>query len=426
MIVSDSDLLTGSVMQKIDELQEVDILVGIPSYNNSRTIPHVVKAVHAGLAKYYPNAKCVLVNSDGGSNDGTPDLVSHTDVGDLNTILVDHPVYLISKIVTPYHGIPGKGSAFRTIFKIAEKLNAKACCVVDSDLRSITPEWIELLLDPIMEKEFDYVAPLYSRHKFDGTITNSIVYPMTRAMYGKRIRQPIGGEFGFSGKLASHYLTKDVWESDVARYGIDIWMTTTAIGDGFKVCQSYLGAKIHDAKDPGADLSAMYTQVVSSLFAYLEIYEQKWKAIKSSEQVPTFGFRFEVGLEPINVNIERMINTYKIGIDSLIPFLERILTEDELHELKDLATKDQKNFHLPDELWVKIVFRYAIAYHRKVWTIEQLMKSMLPLYMGRTASFIISNFDSSADEVEQNIESLCQAFENQKDLLITDWENHKL
>jgi glycosyltransferase involved in cell wall biosynthesis len=222
MVASDLSLLSEPIREKVKQLGEVDILVGIPSYNNSRTIPHVVRAVSAGLAKYFPKAKSVLVNSDGGSKDGTPDLVSQTDVGHLDMILVDHPVYLVNKIITPYHGIPGKGSAFRTIFKIAEALHVKACCVVDSDLRSITPEWIELLLDPILEKGFDYVAPLYSRHKFDGTITNSIVYPMTRALYGKRIRQPIGGEFGFSGKLASHYLTKDVWELKSANLTLEL------------------------------------------------------------------------------------------------------------------------------------------------------------------------------------------------------------
>jgi glycosyltransferase involved in cell wall biosynthesis len=424
MALGDSELLTDVVKQKIKELQEVDILVGIPSYNNSRTIPHVVRAVHAGLAKYFPKSKCVLINSDGGSNDGTPDLVSQTNVGNLEMILVDHPVYLISKIITPYHGIPGKGSAFRTIFKIAENLNAKACCVVDSDLRSITPEWIELLLDPIMDKGFDYVAPLYSRHKFDGTITNSIVYPMTRALYGKRIRQPIGGEFGFSGKLARHYLTKDVWESDVARYGIDIWMTTTAIGEGFKVCQSYLGAKIHDAKDPGADLSAMFTQVISSLFTFLESYMNIWKEIKSSETVPTFGFTFDVGLEPVNVNIERMINAFKLGFKSLEPFLTKILGQDEISELHSLTANGKKEFSLSDDLWVRIVYRYALAFHKKIWTVDQLMKSMIPLYMGRTASFVLANMDSSATEVEQNIESLCQTFEQLKPILIRDWENH--
>ena len=159
--------------------------------------------------------------------------MQNTAAVDFNAILLHHRVEPISRIAFPYEGIPGKGSAFRSIFEIAQKLDAKACVVVDSDLRSITPEWIELLVKPVLEGGFDYVAPLYHRKKLDGTITNSIVYPLTRTLYGKRVRQPIGGDFGFSGKLAQFYLTQDVWESDVARFGIDIWMTTTAIANGF-------------------------------------------------------------------------------------------------------------------------------------------------------------------------------------------------
>lgn len=74
-------------------------------------------------------------------------------------ILTSYPLRAIQKIVTPYHGVPGKGSAFRTIFEAAASLKAKACAVVDSDLRSITPEWMELLLRPIYEEGFDYAAP---------------------------------------------------------------------------------------------------------------------------------------------------------------------------------------------------------------------------------------------------------------------------
>ena len=50
------------------------------------------------------------------------------------------------------------------------------------------------------------MAPLYARHKYDGTITNTVTYPLTRALYGHRIRQPIGGDFGVSGDLVRHYL----------------------------------------------------------------------------------------------------------------------------------------------------------------------------------------------------------------------------
>ncbi|NCO68370.1 MAG: glycosyl transferase family 2 [Nitrospirae bacterium CG_4_10_14_0_8_um_filter_41_23] len=421
----DSIILRKEIHKRIDEIKKADILVGIPSYNNARTIGHVVKAVQTGFAKYFPDKKCVLVNSDGGSRDGTMEVVKNTTIEDFQSVLLHHRVEPIWKIATPYHGIPGKGSAFRTIFEIADALNVKACAVVDSDLRSITPEWIELLIKPVLEGGFDYVSPLYHRHKYDGTITNSIVYPLTRALYGKHIRQPIGGDFGFSGKLASFYLTKNLWDTDVARYGIDIWMTTTAIANKFKICQAFLGAKIHDAKDPGADLSSMLYQVVGATFDLMETYQDVWKTIKGSEPVPTFGFRYDVGLEPISVNLERMIEKFRLGVKELMEIWKIFIPSEILDFLSKSAKFSKEEFHIPDELWVDIIYSFAIASRRKIMNREHLLKSLTPLYIGKIASFIIEAWDSSASEVEQKIERLGITFENKKDLLIENWQQQK-
>jgi len=410
-----------SFLSQLKQIGEADLLIGIPSYNNVRTIGHVVRAVMGGLAKYFPKERAVIINSDGGSTDGTQDEVRRVQIEDYRAILTTHPVHPIHKIVTPYHGIPGKGSAFRVIFEAAIKLRAKACAVVDSDLRSITPEWVELLLRPIYEEGFDYVSPLYARHKFDGTITNSIVYPLTRALYGKRVRQPIGGDFGFSGKLAQFYLTQEVWETDVARFGIDIWMTTLAIAEGYKICQSYLGAKIHDAKDPGSDLGPMFTQVVSSVFGLMETYQSLWKEIHSSQPVPTFGFQYEVGLEPISVNVERMIRNFRLGVKDLMEIWRKALPRERAHRLESIARLSDQEFVFPQELWVQTVYDFAIAYHQGVVHREHLIKSMIPLYLGRVASFVKDNMESSSNEVESKIESLCQIFEELKPDLIERW-----
>jgi glycosyltransferase involved in cell wall biosynthesis len=413
--------MEGSLLNQLQEIKETDILIGIPSYNNVHTIGHVVRAVIAGLAKYFPKAKAVLVNSDGGSKDGTQEEVKRVGIEDFKTILTSHPVYPLSKIVTPYYGIPGKGSAFRTIFEVCHALDAKACVVVDSDLRSITPEWIELLVRPIYEEGFDYVAPLYARHKFDGTITNSIVYPLTRTLYGKRIRQPIGGDFGFSGGLAKFYLNKEVWETDVARFGIDIWMTTLAIAEGYKVCQSYLGAKIHDAKDPGSDLGPMFTQVASSVFGLMKEYENFWREVKESQPVPTFGFHYEVGLEPISVNVERMIGNFRLGVKDLMEIWRKVLLPETALWLESIARLSDEAFSFPQDLWVRIIYDFAISYHKESIHREHLLKSMIPLYLGRVASFVKENQKSSAEEVEEEIESLCQVFEEMKPYLIERW-----
>ncbi|NJD57111.1 MAG: glycosyltransferase [Nitrospirae bacterium] len=417
-----SVILREELLSKIGEIERADILVGIPSYNNARTIAHVVRAVQTGFAKYFPDMKCVLVNSDGGSTDGTMDIVQSTTIDDLHAILLQHRIRPVFKITTPYHGVPGKGSAFRTIFEIASALDAKACAVVDSDLRSITPEWVELLLKPVIDHGYDYVAPLYQRHKYDGTITNSIVYPITRALYGMRVRQPIGGDFGFSGGLAKHYLTKDVWETDVARYGIDIWMTTTAIADGFRICQSFLGAKIHDAKDPGADLSAMLHQVVGAAFNLMETYPDIWKKTEGSAATPVFGFTYAVGLEPVAVNLDRMLDRFRLGVKDLMDVWNLFLPKEITAFLQHAAAAEKEQFHIPDDVWAETIYWFATAAHRRTLNREHLLKSLTPLYIGRTASFVMEARDSDGEDVEAKIEGLCRQFEKKKTVLKEHWD----
>ena len=400
---------------------KADIVVGIPSYNNAKTIGHVVRAVDAGLAKYFPDKKAVIVNSDGGSKDGTSEVIKNAAI-DHNALLIQHPLSMAHRVTTPYHGIPGKGSAIRTVFQMAVDMGASACAIVDSDLRSITPEWIELLLAPVLKEGNDFVAPLYDRHKFDGTITNSIVYPLTRAFYGKRIRQPIGGEFGFSGKLAEFYLKQDVWETDVARFGIDIWMTTEAIANDFRVCQAFLGAKIHDPKDPGSDLSEMLVQVVSSLLDLTEKHSDKWKEVKGSIDVPTFGFRYHVGLEHVKVNVERMLKIFREGQCNLKGIWLDVRGSGDLGEVLVLGAQSDQDFRFPLKLWTRIIYDYAIAYHKKKLPPQHLIKSLVPLYLGKTASFVMEVEEMDKDGAEAEIEKLCVEFEANKEYLVNSWK----
>jgi hypothetical protein len=413
--------LAVSTEARIHDIGSAEILVGIPSYNNADTVGHVVRAVSVGLAKHFPGHRAVLVNSDGGSTDETQAIVARTAI-DFQHLFIADQQSILHRIVTPYHGIPGKGSAFRTIFEIARRLKARACAVVDADLRSISPEWIELLLRPILEEGYDYVAPYYLRHKYDGTITNSLAYPLTRALYGQRIRQPIGGEFGFSGALAAHYLDQHVWESEVARFGIDIWMTTEAIASGARVCQSFLGAKIHNPKDPASELSAMLMQVMGALFALMEQHECLWSRREGSQPVPLFGFPTEVGVEPVHVNVELMVSHFRQGLTDLEPIWRQILADDTFTQLRHLHGTSGTDCRMPDELWVQIVYDAATAYRKRIMPCDHLLKALTPLYLGRTASFAHATQGLTSTEAEQKIEALCQMFERMKPYLLEHWQ----
>jgi glucosylglycerate synthase len=416
-------VLAPDGLRRVREIGTADIVVGIPSYNNAGTIGHVVRAAQAGLAKYFPGYRSVVLNSDGGSRDGTPEVVRGVGFGDGELLLLSHPVSPIHRLSMPYDGIPGKGSAFRCIFRAAEMLGAQACVVVDSDLRSITPDWIQLLVAPVLQHGFDYVAPYYLRHKYDGTITNAIVYPLTRSLYGARVRQPIGGDFGMSGRLASFYLSRPVWETDVARYGVDIWMTTTAVCEGFAVCQSFLGAKIHDAKDPGADLSDMFVQVVGTVFALMEHYESLWQQTSSSEEVPLVGFPFGVGLEPVAVDVNRMLGRFRAGVENLQEVWHRVFAPGDLAELAALAAQPA-GWRLDDRLWARLVYDLACAHRARVMDREHLVKASLPLYMAWVASFVQEVAACDAAAVDRRIERLCEAYEAEKPYLLNRWRAH--
>ena len=129
----------------LEKIEKADILVGIPSYNNVLTASYVISQVIRGLETYFPDMRSVLFVSDGNSVDGT--------LTSLKT--VELPCKMgsscnVNLIPAMYVGISGKGSALKAVFEASHLLGTKAVALVDSDLRSITPEWMKLLISPVL------------------------------------------------------------------------------------------------------------------------------------------------------------------------------------------------------------------------------------------------------------------------------------
>lgn len=403
--------LRAYTSKRVEEIESADILVGIPCFNNEKTIEHVIQMVTHGLANYYKDRRCVIVIADGGSTDDTREVAKEFQIKPWQ-----------EKIVSIYRGPGGKGTALRSVFEAAARLKVKALAVVDSDLRSITPDWVEHLLDPVLTKGYQFVAPVYLRHKYDGTITNNIVYNLTRALYGKRIRQPIGGDFALSRDLAKFYAEQDVWETDVARYGIDIWMTTNAITQHFRICQSNLGVKIHDAKDPGQHLGPMFRQVLWTIFSLMERHESYWKGVRGSEAVELFGYEGYVEPEPVKVDVESMIQHFKIGYQQFSSLWKEIFCPDCFENIVRCAEAEPKSFHLSTDGWVQILYELAATFHQWRVNRNKLIDLVTPLYYARVASFVKQSWEMSSAEAEALVEEQALKFETHKEYLVKVWE----
>jgi hypothetical protein len=427
---SPAQSLPDDVLRRLTEIGRADILVGIPCLNNEATIARVVTAVEAGLRRHFPGLRCVIGVSDGGSTDGTRDAALRAGVGDRAVELlvpVDSPIP--QKVVFEYFGPSGKGSAVRSIVEMARRLEVRACALVDADLRSITPSWIERLLAPVVDHGYGFVAPVYARHKHDGTITNSLAYPVTTALYGVRIRQPIGGEFAFSGELASHYALQDVWSTDVARFGIDIWMTTVAVVEAHRICQAILGAKLHDSRDPGRDLGPMFRQVVGSLFALAGRYHDRWLDVDAVMTPPTFGFRAAFSAEPLEVSVPRLTGKFVDGAVRHRELWRGVLSPSSLEAVERTvveASDSDRGLSLDARAWTAVVYDFLVAYNARTAEPGALLDALIPIYYARTATFVEETREDDQEEAEAKVEAAVDVAVELKPYLLERWRAHPM
>jgi hypothetical protein len=225
-----------------------------------------------------------------------------------------------------------------------------------------------------------------------------------------------------SGDLVQRYLELESFDELTARFGIDIWMTHSAINEGFAVCQARLGAKIHDAKDPASDLGPMFRQVVGTLFRLAARYEDRWLRVRGSHAIPEYGFERVIAPELIDVNHAKLIDNFENARVGQRQVWETMLAPEQLERVLTLEiTERAADFHFPSELWVRCLYDTMVAFHRSDTDPEQLLAALTPLYFGRTAGFIAETLELTTDQAERVIDAQAREFEELKPYLVARW-----
>lgn len=398
--------------------------MGLPTHNNAKTVQSIVHTIQSGLLSSFPRERTVIINADGGSRDGTPELVTRISIDDARPASNLYALRTLHSISTTYASSPASGVALRTILAAAELLRAKACIVMSPESANIESEWLSKLLGPIYRDDFDLVTPTYRRHKFEGLLVTNLLYPMIRALYGVRIREAYAPEFGFSGRLGSQFLGQNGWNDGAGETGVELRFTLAAITGGYRICQSFLGEKEH-VERRAADLVPTLRQTVGALFSALESDFPVWSTVAGSQPVPTTGSGQEVLLEPMRVNRKRLREMFATGVAELESVFQSILSPSTLAELQRIARLGEEGFHYPAELWVRTVYEFAASYQKSVINRDHIIQALAPLFRGRVFTFLIENRNASANDVENNVEGLCLEFERLKPYLLQMWKSRE-
>jgi glycosyltransferase involved in cell wall biosynthesis len=404
--------LDGDTKKSLSKVGHADVLIGIPSYNSARTIGHVVAQSAAGMSQYLADRRNLILISDGGSTDETVQIAK--DVPLANGIRL---------IACRYQGIPGKGSAVKAIFEAALDVGATSVAMLDSDLRSITPSWVKLLVCPILDGA-GLITPRYTRHKYDGTITNQLCFPLTRTLYGKRVRQPIGGDFGLSERLVKTLLESPLWETPfVPRFGIDIFITSSALAQGFTVEEADLGVKIHESKDPALQLASMFREVAGSALVCMRQYERSWRLIRGSSPVRLHRNEITKAEPPaVSVDLGRLIRESK-AVYSESRYFKSVLSMELRRRLDSTMSATQNSLEIPIDVWTNTVYEASSKFKTSTENeMSMLLEGLRGVWGARVATFVRHTADMTNEEAERKVEEEAKLFEATKGQLLATYD----
>ena len=411
------------IRAQLPQFERADIVVGFPSFNNAETVKPVIEAVLAGLRQVCPDASVLLVNQDAGSQDGTPELVKGAVEGRMSVALLHRAARTATGMESRLSGAwpSGREEAFHSFLSATKESGATACAVIDPAVRSVTPDWMTWLLSPIMESRAEYVAPVFLRPRYEGSLTNMLVYPLNRALYGSAMRYHAGGGCGMSGRLADLYLAQRFWDERAVRSTMDICLTTVAIAEDRSLCEAGLGEKLIQSPAGGDDVSSVVAQTVGAVFYFMERYQDVWEHRAQAQPVLHTGLSYRPQPDRGPINIDRMMRGFRQGLRDLLPIWEIILSPETLSGILPLALIEKDEFRFPPQLWAQTVYDFALAYHEKVLHREHLLKSLTPLYLGQMASLVLRTQEQKPEDVEVCIEELCDTFARMKPYLVERW-----
>jgi len=291
---------------------------------------------------------------------------------------------------------------------------------LDAEVESINEDWVDRLVSPVLDNGIDLVVPRYRRHKFDGMINSGIVSPFLRALYGKRLRQPMGADLSFSAGLMDFYLGQNNTNGDAPSM-VDPWDTVPAIVSGFRVAQSFLGPRDVHPHEVSPELSETLRQVLTNVFESMGRTASFWQKVRNSEDVPWFGPPLETDAGHADLNVKRMIDSFRQGCQDLAAIWNLVLPPATLLDLRRMLRLTDAAFCFQDAVWARTVYDFALGYHTRAIGRDHLLPAMTPLYWGWVASFVKELEDANAGEVEARLERLSTQFELQKRYFISRW-----
>jgi hypothetical protein len=389
------------------QLAPADVVVAVTACVTDDAVARAREAVRAACAGLPAAQRALLVHA--GAAGPVDDATGSDDV----VQVCDCRMATIGRL--PFSGAEAR-DLFQPLSAIAARVGARACVLIGAQPDGVTPEAVRALLVPVVDRQIDLVLPQYPRHKFEGLLNTGIVNPLTRALYGHRVEGQLGVDFGFSARCLAALAERPAGAA-AAR---PLWLLTVATARGLRVGQARLDRWLPPVEQT-TDVSTALAQVTGSLFEDMEHHAATWQRARGSQPVPVFGRPGPPPDEPREAPVADMLESFRIGARNLQDVWARVLSPGTMVELNRLTRLADADFRMPDDLWARLLFDFALGHRLRLISRDHLLRAMTPLYLGWVASFVQEMAAADGHGVRDRVERLCVAFESAKPSLVARW-----
>jgi hypothetical protein len=208
----------------------------------------------------------------------------------------------------------------------------------------------------------------------------------------------------------------------MAERAVEVWLPLEALASGSHVVEADQGRKVMDPGLTPPDLATTLVQVLGPFFGLLGRYRAVWmEAAGHSPALPHRGEAPALLPPAAGVQVERMIRAFRLGLKDLLPLWEEILPEDTLQQLYPLGLLAADEFRFPPGTWAEAVYAFAVAHHERRLPRDHLIRSLTPLYLGRTAAFLLEARETAPERLSELPEQVSRAFEAAAEHLRDRW-----
>ena len=391
-----------------EQTGSADLLVGVLNESDSGTIAKMCDELRT-----LPGPLRIAVLHDD-QQKGPPPVTSEATPGRAFVFFVPSP---LPKSDVPPTGVMSMSETYQSVFAAAEKLQARGCCIIASKLGAATPPWAWRIAQPLFESQADLVLPHYARRKFEGLLNASILAPMMRALYGKRVNNPLGPDFGVSQRLFQRMLAAKATGNQLSSLAS---LTPTALCQNLQIIEVNFGTRTYPPTDWG-NMSSVLADVLTPVFVDMERNAPFWQRARVSVPLPVVGEPLPLDQDSPAVDTRAMVESFQLGNRELQEIWGLVLPPSSLFELRKLSRLPVEQFRLPDELWVRIVYDFALAHRLRTISRDHLLRSMTPLYLAWVASYAHDLTLAGAMSPARRLERLALAYEAGKSYLVSRW-----